>query len=211
MYPHDVIALARHPVSTSGSASLVSIAVTLVILLLLLAKRVRGQELLPRKLIILPFIVLVLGVGAVVPQLAVSKSAPIRFHDVHFHEIDYLVLAADLALSVIIGAIRGFTVQIYPKDGTISYRYRPVTVLLWFLSIALRAVLGIIGAHHGALPLVTSGIVLFMFGLTLLVQNIVVVARRGRREAVVPRTQLRQGHGDGQRVHAPTQRDGGGR
>jgi hypothetical protein len=186
MYSHHVSTLASASTSASGSSSFPGVAVTLVIVLLLLAKRVRGQELLPGKLIVLPFILMLLGMGDVAAQLAASKSVPIHLHDVHFHDIDYLILATDLALSVGIGSIRGFTVLIYPRNGRIWYRYGPLTVLLWFVSIGLRTLLGIIGAHHGALPLVTSGIVLLMFGLTLLIQNIVVVARRPGREAARP-------------------------
>jgi hypothetical protein len=190
MYSHHVSTLASASTSASGSSSFLGVAVTLVIVLLLLAKRVRGQELLPGKLIVLPFIPMLLGLGDAAAQLAASKSVPIHLHDVHFHDIDYLILAADLALSVGIGFIRGFTVLIYPRNGTIWYRYGPLTVLLWFVSIGLRTLLGIIGAHHGALPLVTSGIVLLMFGLTLLIQNIVVVARRAGREAALPQAPL---------------------
>lgn len=174
MHPHHLAALAQGPASASGPSSVVSVAVTLVILLLVMVRRVRGRELLTRRLLILPFILLLLGAGSVIPQLA-PKSAP-----VHLHGIDYLVLGTDLALSVVIGSVRGFTVLIYPKDGTTWYRYGPVTVLLWLLSIALRTALGIIGARHGAQPLVTSGVVLLMFGLTLLIQNSLVAARAAR-------------------------------
>jgi hypothetical protein len=189
MYSHHVSAVAQGSAGTSGAESLASVGFTLVILLLIVARRARGQELLPRKLIFFPFLPLLLGAAAVVPQLASPGSAP-----VHFREIDYLVLFTDLGLSAGIGSIRGFTVLIYPRNGTTWYRYGPLTALLWFLSFALRVLLGIIGAHYGALPLVTSNIVLFMLGLTLLVQNIIVIARRAGREAAVPRDRLRQGH-----------------
>lgn len=175
MYPHYLAALAQGSASAAGPSSVVSVVVTLVILLLVLVSRVRGRELLTRRLFVGPLIILLLGAASVIPQLSASKSAP-----VHLHGIDYLVLGTDLALSVVIGSIRGFTVLIYPKDGTTWYRYGPVTVLLWFLSIALRIALGIIGAHHGAQPLATSGVVLFMFGLTLLIQNGIVAARAAR-------------------------------
>lgn len=148
-------------------SGLVSVLVTLAILLLILVRRVRGQELRPQRLFVLPFLPVLLGVGAVAPQIGL----------VHLHGIDYTVLAADLALSVVIGAIRGRTVLIYQHAGTTWYRYGPLTVALWFLSIVLRVALGIYGAHHGATQLATSDVVLLMFGLTLLVQNAIVWAR----------------------------------
>jgi hypothetical protein len=97
---------------------------------------------------------------------------------VELHPVDYAVIAVDLALTVVLAGARGFTVRIYPRDGTTCYRYGPVTVLLWCLSFALRIVLGVYAARYGAAPLATSGVVLLVLGLTLLIQNAIVVQRR---------------------------------
>ena len=175
MHPYHVGILAG-PTSAAAAggadaAATPTVAITLVILLLIVAKRVRGQRLRPHKLIILPLIPMLMGAGEAISLFADPRLGPIRLHG-----IDYLVLAVDLALSIAIGSVRGFTVRVYPKDGVTWYRYGPMTVLLWCLSITLRIALGIYGSHRGATPLVTSDSVLVMLGLTLLIQNVIVLA-----------------------------------
>ncbi|HVV19918.1 MAG TPA: hypothetical protein VHF06_10815, partial [Pseudonocardiaceae bacterium] len=154
------------------AAAIPTVVVTLVILSVILVKRVRGQQLRPRKLITTPLLPMILGVGEAIPLFADPQLGP-----VHLHGIDYVVLVVDVALSIAIGLARGFTVRIYPKNGTTWYRYGPVTVLLWVLSIVLRIVLGVFGSRHGATTLVTSDSVLVMLGLTLLIQNVTVHTR----------------------------------
>lgn len=174
MHPYQVGVLAGPAAAAAppGAAAIPTVAVTLVILAVILVKRVRGQQLRPHKLITGPLIPLILGVGEAIPLFAVPQLGPI-----HLHGIDYVVLVVDVALSIAIGLARGFTVRIYPQDGATWYRYGPVTMLLWGLSIVLRIALGIYGSRHGATTLVTSDTVLVMLGLTVLIQNATVLTR----------------------------------
>jgi hypothetical protein len=156
-----------------GAGRLPVLMGTAVVVLLVLAG-IRGRELRPRKLFIVPGVVVLLGIAALLPQLS-GRITP--------HGIDAVLAVVDLALSVGLGAVRGRTVRIYLAAGTPWYRYGPVTVLLWGLSISLRFGLGVYGAHHGASPLVTSAGILLMLGLTLLAQNAIVFARAASRTA----------------------------
>ncbi|MEU4525162.1 hypothetical protein AB0F52_41390 [Amycolatopsis sp. NPDC024027] len=154
-----------------GAGSVPMLIGTAVVVLLVLAG-IRGRELRPRKLFLLPGIVVLIGLAAVLPPLAGGRP---------LHGIDAVLASADLALSIGLGAVRGRTVRIDLVAGVSRYRYGPATVLLWGLSIALRFALGAYGARHGASPLVTEAAVLLMLGLTLLTQNIIVFARAAAR------------------------------
>jgi hypothetical protein len=154
-----------------GAGPLPMVIGTAVVVLLVLTG-IRGRELRPRKLFLLPGIVVLIGLAAVLPPLAGGRP---------LHRIDALLAVADLALSIGLGAVRGRTVRIDLEAGASRYRYGPATVLLWGLSIALRFALGAYGARHGASPLVTDAGVLLMLGLSLLTQNTIVFARAASR------------------------------
>jgi hypothetical protein len=168
--------MSHHSATATSSAEALA---TLAIALLVVIVRIRGRELSVRNLTLLPGLLLALGVASIGPQL----------HTVHLHAIDGAIIAADLALALGIGSVRGFTVLIYPHQGAIWYRYGAATVALWCLSIAARVVLGVVGAHHGAAPVVTGATVLPMLGLTLLAQNTIVWLRRPRGPRPAPSTQ----------------------
>ncbi|MEV0201049.1 hypothetical protein [Nonomuraea sp. NPDC050691] len=140
----------------------------LVAVLVIVVTRMGGRERRPVRLLVQPLVLLVAGLGPVVPLVPA----------VELHGIDYQLIAADLVVSVGLGVVRGFAVQIYPRLATTWYRYGPATVALWCLSIGLRFLLGGYGADHAATTLTTSACVIFMLGLTLLAQNVIVTARR---------------------------------
>ncbi|GIH19909.1 hypothetical protein [Rugosimonospora africana] len=164
---------------TSGPASTLPAVLTVAILLLVLLTRIRGRELSPGRVLTLPLILVALGLGSTVPQLSMTR----------LHTIDAVVLAVDVLISLGLGGVRGFTVLLYPNGGRIWYRYGPLTVALWFLSIALRAGLAAAGAQLGATALVTTASVLLMFGLTLATQNVILIGRlHGQQGQVADRS-----------------------
>ncbi|GAA2295936.1 hypothetical protein GCM10010149_50300 [Nonomuraea roseoviolacea subsp. roseoviolacea] len=152
----------------ADGAGRLPVFIGLFVVVVIVVTRMGGRELRPVKLLVLPIILLVAGLAPVLPLLP----------EVELHGIDYQLIVADLVVSVGLGVVRGFTVQIYPKPAAIWYRYGPVTVALWCLSIGLRFLIGGYGAGHAATALSTSAGVIFMLGLTLLCQNVVVIARR---------------------------------
>ena len=139
----------------------------LAVIVLLVITRTRGQRVSPPRLVILPVVVLVIGVAAALPSVSGSALRP----------VDVVIIVVDVALSLVLGFARGRSVLVYPNEGAAWYRYGTVTVVLWAVSIALRFTLGDVGAHFGGNRLVTSASVLFMLGVSLITQNVLVLLR----------------------------------
>lgn len=151
-------------------AGALPVVIGLVVIVVSVLRKTRGRLLQPRRLLMLPLIVLVVGVLAALPAA----------HDVRLHDVDDLVVGLDLLLSIGLGIVRGLSVPLYQQDGAIWYRYGTATVLLWGVSIVLRFLVSISGAQHGATELTTSSSLLFMLGLSLLTQNLVISVRTCR-------------------------------
>jgi hypothetical protein len=156
-------------------SSVISPAVTLAIILLLLVTRVRGRRLQPARLLAGDLILIAIGIGSSVPGL----------HTTTLHGIDYLIGGVDLLDSLVVGTIRGFTVRLYQREGAPWYRYGPATVALWVLSILIRVALATLGSARHASPLIEGNDLLFMLGLALLCQNLVVAWRHSRPQPKV--------------------------
>lgn len=157
--------------------SIVPAAVDLAIIVLLLVTRARGRPLEPARLLAGPLLLVAIGIGSSTPALHGTT-----LHGATWHGIDYLIVGLDLLDSLLVGTIRGFTVRLYQRDGVPWYRYGPVTIALWLLSILIRVGLAVLGAAHHASPLAEGGDLLFMLGLALLCQNVVVVQRYALRQ-----------------------------
>lgn len=104
--------------------------------------RMRGQPLQAKRLLVLPAVFVVLGVS------------DLTGHHAHYTAADITFLIVGFALSAVLGAARGATVELYARDGELWQRYRPVTVALWLALIATKVILaGIasaVGAHGAA-------------------------------------------------------------
>ena len=140
---------------------------SLAILAVLIARNLVGRKFHAARLFIMPLVVGLLGIAAIAPLI--SDTTP--------HAVDYIVGGLGLLDSLIIGGIRGFTVKLYKQDGILYYRYTPITVVLWCVSIGIRAVLSVAASMHGATLLIQSADVLLMLALSVLVQNIFVLLR----------------------------------
>jgi hypothetical protein len=148
---------------------------TLAIIVLLVITRVRGRPLQPARLLAGPLVLMIVGAGSLLAVgIGSSASGP---HAATLHGIDFLIGGADLLDSVVVGTIRGFTVRLYQRDGAAWYRYGPATVALWVLSIGVRVALAVLGTARHASPLTDGGDLLFMLGLALICQNLVVIRR----------------------------------
>ncbi|MEV6846720.1 hypothetical protein [Actinoplanes sp. NPDC051411] len=153
--------------------ALFSVALTLAILVLVVARRIRGRPLRSERLLILPLVLIGLGLAATVPPAL----------NTHLHAIDYAVITGDAVLSLGLGGVRGYTVVIYRHQEAFWYRYGPATVVLWVLSIVLRIVLAAVATPLGADSVVTGNSLMFWLGITLLTQNLVL--SYGRRDSAV--------------------------
>ena len=139
----------------------------LIVIVLLVITRTRDRRASLARLLILPVIVLVLGAATALPAVAGAKP----------HPVDVVIIVVDVALSLGLGFARGRSVLVTARDGAVWYRYGTTTVVLWAVSIILRFVLAVVGAHIGGNELVTSAIVLFMLGISLITQNVLVLTR----------------------------------
>ncbi|MGH3164339.1 MAG: hypothetical protein ACRDN0_00405 [Trebonia sp.] len=162
-------------------SSAVPVVVTLAIILLLLVTRVRGRRLQPARLLVGPLVLIVIGIGSLIAT-GTGSSASVQ-HATALHGIDYLIGGVDLLDSLIVGTVRGFTIRLYQRDGVPWYRYGPVTVALWIFSILVRFALAILGSARHASPLTEGSDLLFMLGLALICQNVVVGCRHAQLQA----------------------------
>jgi hypothetical protein len=128
-----------------------------------LFRRLAGEPLEGRRLVVLPLVLLVVGV--------------LQLRGVHATPLDVAVLVVEGAAAAVLGAVRGLTVQVYPRDGHLWYRYRPLTIVVWVASLLLR--LGQVVAGHalGADTSVLGRALLPVLALTLLAEALVVGKR----------------------------------
>jgi hypothetical protein len=100
--------------------------------------RMQGRPLKVRRLL-LPAVLTVLGILDLT-----GSPAP------HLTPKDITFLVVSVALSLVLGGARGATLELYPRDGELWQRYRPVTVVLWVALIAVKIVLLVIASAAGA-------------------------------------------------------------
>jgi hypothetical protein len=124
-----------------------------------------------RRLVILPGILVVIGIAAIshVDNGLLSATA-------------LLYVAIDLLASVALGGLRGCFVRVYERDGVMWRQGGVITVALWLVSIAARAVIAILATNAGVGNVSNASLELAL-GVTLLAQN-GVVALRGSRQGI---------------------------
>lgn len=124
-----------------------------------------------RRLVILPGILVVIGIAGIshVDNGLLSSTA-------------LLYVAIDLLASVALGGLRGCFVRVYERDGVMWRQGGVITVALWVVSIAVRAVIAILATNAGVGNISNASLELAL-GATLLAQN-GVVALRGTRKGI---------------------------
>jgi hypothetical protein len=131
-----------------------------------LFSRFRGQPLRVRRAAVLPLVLAVLG------GVDIAHALP---HGLTGADVLFLVGGGLVAFAI--GALRGTSVRIYPKDGVLWLRYRGITVAWWVASIAARfglvAVAGSLGVSAG----LSTNSILLVAGLNLLGEGVVALAR----------------------------------
>ncbi len=102
-------------------------------------RRMQGEPLQARRLVVLPLIFSVLGV--------VNLTGA---HGTHLGTASVAFLVAGAVISVVLGAARGATVELFAKGGHLWQRYRGVTVALWGALIAAKLALALATHLAGA-------------------------------------------------------------
>jgi hypothetical protein len=135
----------------------------LLAIVYVLLKRIAGEPLEGRRLVVLPIVLVIAGCS--------------QFSHSHLTPLDLTVLVVEGGVAVALGAVRGLTVRVYERNGHLWYRYRPLTLVVWLGSLLLR--LGQIAAAHalGADSNVLVKALLLILGLSLLGEALVVGKR----------------------------------
>jgi hypothetical protein len=116
--------------------------------------------------LVLPLLFIVIGVADLT-----SSTAP------HLKTAAIAFLVAGAVISILLGAARGTTIELYPKDGQLWQRYRRSTVMLWIALIAAKIVLTVIAHGAGGAAGAGTNSLLIAFGLSLLAEAAVVAPR----------------------------------
>lgn len=154
--------------SSIGGALPTPTVVVLVVIGLghVLWQRMRGEPLQIKRLLVLPLVFIALGV--------IDLTAPTA---PHLRPADVAVLVAGAVVSVVLGAFRGATVELFPREGNLWQRYRVVTVLLWGVLIALKLLLTLVAHLVGAAAAGNSEGLMLTLGLSLLGEAVLVAPR----------------------------------
>lgn len=145
----------------------------LVLLVVVVVRRIRGEPLDLKDAIVLPVILLVIGGRAVA--------------DVDLTIADTVWLTVLSLVSLCFGAARSATTVIEHREGVFFQRYRWTTFVLLVASLVVGAVLGLVaqqfGMHEEARPLT------FTIGLGLAGEGAITLLRAARVGAPMPWSQ----------------------
>ena len=120
----------------------------------------------------LPIILVVVGIASLVQLRHQTPPVTVNGTDLAF------VIAGGL-ISMVLGALRGFTVRINSQGGQLMQRYSIATAALWIGTIAVRLGMDVAAPSLGVAKAVASASLLLMFGVSLLGESLAVTARTG--------------------------------
>jgi hypothetical protein len=112
-------------------------------------------------------------------------------HQHGFGALDITLLSVEAVVAVAAGAARAATIKLYVRDGHLWQRYRLLTLGVWIAMIALRVGFIAAGDALGA-SLPTQGTLLVTFGLSLVVESLLVAKRAAATGTPIMPRQSRQ-------------------
>nr|WP_296768131.1 CcdC protein domain-containing protein [Rhodococcus sp. (in: high G+C Gram-positive bacteria)] len=114
--------------------NIASIVIIAALVVYLLVRRMSGQLMEARRMLVIPAIVVVIGLSTLGTAGETSGgSAGITPTAVGFLAFGVLIGAA-------LGAVRGFTVRLVERDGYAWMKYSALTLALWVAAIAVRLI-----------------------------------------------------------------------
>jgi hypothetical protein len=113
--------------------------------------------------------------GLLVP-VGLTAYGLYEMHGAQFGAVDIALLAAELVVGVVAGALRGMTIKLYPRNGHLWQRYGAATLVVWVAMIAMRFAFGY-AAHGIGATLPAGAAVMATFGVSILVETLVVQKR----------------------------------
>ena len=157
---------AAHAATHSTIPSPLTILLAVAAVGWVLWSRMKGQPLKAKRLLVLPAVLTVLGIT----DLAGSSAPHLTPKDIGF-------LAGSVAISAVLGAARGATIELYPQGGELWQRYRLITAGLWITLIAAKLVVMVIAGAAGASAGGGTSSLLLSLGVSLLAEAAIVGPR----------------------------------
>ena len=146
-----------------------------------LIRRLTGEPFEVRHLVVPPVVLIALGGYQVSHTLQSGLSHAV---------LDGVVLGAGAVLAVAGGIVRGLTVRVFVRQGSLWYRYTAWTVVVWVAVIGVRFAESSAGMALGADTAAVAAALPLMLGLSLLGEA-AVIARRGIATGVPFATNVR--------------------
>jgi hypothetical protein len=158
--------LAAATVHGGGFPAPLTVLVVVAAVAYVLWSRMKGQPLKVRRLLVLPVVLTVIGITDLT-----GSSAP------HLNPADIAFLVVSVAISAVLGAARGATIELYPNQGELWQRYRRSTVGLWVALIATKLIIAVIASAAGASAGGGTNSLLLTLGVSLLAEAAIVAPR----------------------------------
>jgi hypothetical protein len=131
-------------------------------------RQVQGSIITTQGVVLIPGILLLLGLVNCAQALPRSSGTEIA------------LTGADLVVLLLLGVARAATTKISTRDGYAFQKGGVPTLVLWLVTIAIRVGFAVVGARIGAAGALTTASVLLSMGLSIGVQNALVLARARR-------------------------------
>ncbi|MGW2375259.1 DUF1453 domain-containing protein [Kitasatospora sp. NPDC001683] len=114
----------------------VHVALIAAVVVVVVVRRLRGEPLNPRDLLVPPVVLTGLGLWALSQHHGLGAG-------------DYVWIGAGAVLGTAFGVARGATIRVYEREGVLWQRYTGWTFLAAAISLALMAGFAMLAEHHG--------------------------------------------------------------
>lgn len=159
-----------------SASAVLNVLLVVVVAGWVVRRQVVARPIAGRSLWLLPAILAVVGWSQISHLHNLAAGAP--------------YLAADLGSVVVLGMLRGLTVELFTDQGVAWRRGTGLTVALWAVSFAARIVIGVVASHQGYGTLSSDSLTLSL-GASLLAQNLVIAWRAAQASMVLAPSRAR--------------------
>ena len=144
---------------------LLTVVPWIAVAILVIYRQFTAQPLRGRPLIVLPAILAVMGISNLAQQ---PTTAPATI----------AVLVVNVAIALTLGLWRGISIRVWRDTAdTVLRQATLLTLALWLVALALRAITAIIGHASGSAGSLSIGELPLFLGITFAAQNLVVWTR----------------------------------
>ncbi len=143
-------------------------AIAVLVLWRVVVRQLLGSAVTVRAALLVPGILVVIGVVNCARALPTASGGEIAF------------LGADLILLLLLGAARAASTRVSIRDGFAFQKGGPTTMVLWLATIGIRVGSSAVAAAVGSTGALSSASVVLSLGLSIGVQNVLVLARARR-------------------------------